>query len=157
MPRLKLSGLWEGRYWYDPLEDATLPTEPTRFTMTLRTFWLVPGFWGEVWDGSKFENEERGRISGQRSGDTIRFVKQMPSARVLHEGVSLTFKEYYERFQGIPFDENPPHPPLLYVGEYFPDSDSLKGTWRFLPIATYFQSNGRSMELPPGSERGRWE
>jgi hypothetical protein len=156
MPRFKIAGVWEGRYWYDPLEGATLPTEPKLFTMTLRTFWLIPGFSGEVWDGTRFEDKERGRISGQRSDYTIRFIKQMPIARLFHEGESLTFKEYFERFEGITVDENPAHPPLLYVGEYLPYSDSLEGTWRFLPTPTCFRSDGRSMELAPGDETGRW-
>jgi len=157
MARFKIAGVWEGRYWYDPIEGAALPTEPTPFTMSLRTFWLVPGFWGEVWDGTRYANEERGRISGGRSGDTIRFVKQMPAARLLHEGTSLTFKEYYERFEGVSFDENPAHPALLYVGEYLPNSDSFEGMWRFLQRPTYFRSKGRSMVLTPGPETGRWE
>src|SRR6478752_9202451 len=157
MRRFKIAGVWEGRYWYDPREGASLPTTPTLFTMTLRTLWFVPGFWGEVWDGTRFADEERGRIEGQRTGDTIRFIKQMPIARMLHEGALLTYKEYYERFEGIAFDENPAHSPLLYVGAYLPNSDSLEGTWRFLQTPTRLRSNGRLMEIPPGPETGRWE
>jgi hypothetical protein len=156
MPRLKLNGVWRGRYWYNPIEGAALPTGPTRFTMTLKTSWLFPGFWGEVCDESELENKERGRITGQRSGDTIRFVKQMPNAKVLHEGELLTFKAYFSRFEGLDLDENPPQPPLLYVGEHFLESDSFEGTWRFLPVPTRIRSNGRLLEIPPGPENGRW-
>jgi hypothetical protein len=155
MPRFKIAGVWEGRYWYYPLEGAALPTEPTRFQMTLQTSWLLPGFWGEVWDDSPFGRDERGRISGQRTGYNIRFVKQMPVARFRVGGESLTFKAYYER-EGLPVDENPQHPPLLYVGEYLPDSDSLEGTWRFLPTPTTLISKGQALELAPGEETGRW-
>jgi hypothetical protein len=99
----------------------------------------------------------RGVIEGRVSGSSVFFLKWMPVYHVRWEGKLMTFSEYLLREFDLPLDEQVPHPPIKYTGEYRPPEDELAGTWEFACTTTEVVSRGSHSRTksPRAAVRGR--
>src|SRR5688572_3202540 len=140
MARLKLTGIWQGRYAYDPSESYPQPGPEVSFGMSLKQSWLFRDFIGEIWEDPPNGMPGRGRIEGRLSRGKITFLKWMPFARFRSDEGSMTLKEYVEKTFEMTVDENPPHPVLRYEGEFNAEMEQFEGTWSFVQVPTQFQS-----------------
>lgn len=126
---MDLGGTWHGEYTYGAAYDA-LAGSSVPFVLSLTQ--SQPGqFVGYVRDdATKGGQPERGRIRGERRGNTITFVKTMPTGYVADEnGSKEATAAWLRRTFGPDAPGAVPHR-ILYAGTLSADGTTLSGRWQ---------------------------
>ena len=156
MAKPKVTGVWHGRYWYDPREDGGDALPNTAFRMRLKQSWLLGSFQGEVWEEPPYGATEKGYIEGRITEDGVFFLKRMPVYYVWFGGRTVPLKEHLLARSGLTLDTHPPHPPIKYSGTYSSERDELEGVWEFAPVAVNLLSQGHVLPYGPVKCSGKW-
>jgi hypothetical protein len=148
--RRRITGTWRGFYAYSKPDQLAAPSRVS-YTLVLKQGW----FWRFA--GSVSEDPPgmpgQGRVEGHFSFPRIEFTKRMPVGYMrTAAGQSITLRDYL-RSDGVPCDQDLPHPVIFYEGEFY-DTDRVKGTWRIRPQHIPLPG-GKA--LPIGETSGTWE
>ena len=149
--RKKITGTWRGFYGYLEPEQLAASSRVS-FTLVLKQGW----FWrfaGSVTENPPAGMPGQGRVEGYFSFPRVEFTKRMPVGYMrTAAGQSITLRDHLRSY-GIHCDQDLPHPPIFYQGE-FSDSDRVKGTWIIRPQHIPLPG-GKA--LPVGEASGNWE
>ena len=156
MARWSITGLWRGRYAYEPGEGVPQPPPPVAFTAELTQSWFGK-FSGQVQDDPRQGVPEPAAVTGRVSGMLVTFSKWPAVFYVQGPGGRVPFREYLLSQAGLGLDDELASPPIYYRGRYDPDADRVEGDWEIRAEVLHFTSAGRTLECPVPAAAGTWE
>src|SRR5712691_10031364 len=110
--RKKVTGLWRGSYGYSQPESLA-SRHRVSFTLVLKQGWFGR-FTGTVTEDGPGATSGIGAVEGYFDFPRIEFTKRMPVGHIAMPDVSQVTLRDYLAAQGQVYEQDLPHPPIVY-------------------------------------------
>jgi hypothetical protein len=148
-----ITGTWQGRYSYDPIEGMAL--DSAAFTMKLKSGWWPGRFTGICVDHDSSLQDDPPLIVGCIRGLEISLAKRYREAWITEPGRTLTLRQWLAEHD-IATDSYIPPQVVEYTGTLDAAKQIARGTWRIHRPELTLRVNGQDYALPANDGTGTW-